>query len=54
MINTYEMSTTELQQEVQEIRQKFDYENLSFKEKKELKKRLKQLEIEIDERFLNC
>ena len=54
MINTYEMSTTELHQEVQEIRQKFDYENLSYKEKIELKKRLKQLETEIDERFLNC
>ena len=54
MINTYEMSTTELQQEVQEIRQKFDYENLTYKEKIELNKRLKQLEIEIDERFLNC
>lgn len=53
-MNTYEMSTTELHQEVQEIRQRFDYENLSFKQKKELKKRLKQLEIEIDERFLNC
>ena len=36
------------------LQQRFDYENLSFKEKKELKKRLKQLEIEIDERFLNC
>jgi hypothetical protein len=54
MINTYEMSTTELQQEVQEIRQKFDYENLTYKEKIELNKRLKQIEIEIDERFLNC
>lgn len=54
MINTYEMSTTELQQEVQDIRQKFDYENLTYKEKIELNKRLKQLEIEIDERFLNC
>lgn len=54
MIKVYEMSTTEIHQEVQEIRQRFDYENLSFKEKKELKKRLKQLEIEIDERFLNC
>ena len=43
MIKVYEMSTTELHQEVQEIRQRFDYENLSFKEKKELKKRLKQL-----------
>ena len=54
MINTYEMSTSELHQEVQEIRQRFDFENLSFKEKKELKKRLKQLETEIDERFINC
>jgi len=54
MINTYEMSTTELQQEVQDIRQKFDYENLTYKEKIELNKRLKQIEIEIDERFLNC
>lgn len=54
MINTYEMSTSELHQEVQEIRQKFDYENLTYKEKIELNKRLKQLEIEIDERFLNC
>ena len=36
MINTYEMSTTELQQEVQDIRQKFDYENLTYKEKIEL------------------
>lgn len=50
----YEMSTNELHQEVQEIRDKFDYENLSYKEKKELTKRLKQLETEIDERFLNC
>lgn len=54
MINTYEMSTTQLQQEVQDIRQKFDYENLTYKEKIELNKRLKQIEIEIDERFLNC
>ncbi len=54
MINTYEMSTSELHQEVQEIREKFDYENLTYKEKIELNKRLKQLEIEIDERFLNC
>ncbi len=48
------MSTSELHQEVQEIREKFDYENLTYKEKIELNKRLKQLEIEIDERFLNC
>ena len=54
MIKVYEMSTTELHQEVQEIREKFDYENLTYKEKIELNKRLKQLEIEIDERFLNC
>jgi len=54
MIKVYEMSTTELHQEVQEIRKSFDYENLTYKEKEELKKRLKQLEIEIDERFLNC
>jgi len=39
---------------VQEIRKSFDYDNLTYKEKQELKKRLKQLEIEIDERFLNC
>ena len=48
------MSTSELHHEVQLIRQRFDFENLSFKEKKELKKRLKQLETEIDERFINC
>jgi hypothetical protein len=54
MINTYEMSTSELHQEVQEIRRTFDFQNLTYKEKQELKKRLKQLEIEIDERFLNC
>ena len=53
-MNTYEMSINELHQEAQEIREKFDYENLSYKEKIELKKRLKLIEIEIDVRFLNC
>ena len=54
MINTYEMSMTELHHEAKKIRESFDYENLTYKEKIELNKRLKQLEIEIDERFLNC
>ncbi len=54
MINTYEMSMTELHHEAKKIRESFDYENLTYKEKIELKKRLKQIETEIDERFLNC
>ena len=54
MINTYEMSMTELHHEAKKIRESFDYENLTYKEKIELNKRLKQIEIEIDERFLNC
>ena len=53
-MNTYEMSTTELQQEAQQIRTSFDFDNLTHVEKQRLKQRLKQIEIEIDERFLNC
>ena len=53
-MNTYEMSLTQLHHEAQEIREKFDYENLSYKEKIELNKRLKMIEVEIIERLLNC
>ena len=43
MINTYEMSMTELHHEAKKIRESFDFENLTYKEKIELNKRLKQL-----------
>jgi hypothetical protein len=53
-MNTYEMSLTQLHSEVQEIREKFEGENLSYKQKIELNKRLRLIETEIEERYLDC